>query len=116
MSEKIKTDKKVQKELIVSFVAFALFLYTFVGPIPPSMTRGLFMLVGTVVISSLMWLLIGIGWPNFFILLTLILNPDYGLTKVRQNSFGNSTVFFFICALLSSAACWQAVLPRELLL
>ncbi len=98
MSEKIKTDKKVQKELIVSFVAFALFLYTFVGPIPPGMTRGLFMLVGTVVISSLMWLLIGIGWPNFFILLTLILNPDYGLTKVRQNSFGNSTVFFFICA------------------
>ncbi|HWQ51172.1 MAG TPA: SLC13 family permease [Terriglobales bacterium] len=91
-------DKKYKNDLLVSFIAFAIFLFTYLGPIPATMTRGLFMLIGTVVLSSIMWLLIGINWTNYFILLTLILNPDYGLTKVRQNSFGNSTVFFFICA------------------
>lgn len=98
MAPATAADKKYRKDLIISAICFAIFFFSWLGPIPAGMTRGLLMLVCTVIISSVMWLGIGISWTNYFILLTLILNPDYGLTKVRQNSFGNSTVFFFICA------------------
>ncbi len=91
-------DKKYHKDLLISFLTIGLFLYTYLGPVPEGMTRGLVMLLGTIVISCVMWLGIGISWTNYFILFTLVMNPNFGLTLVRQNSFGNSTVFFFICA------------------